>query len=94
MTRRTSLLALALLLPGALAVSEAQDDLTSPKLRIEWAEFKKLYDAKAIVVIDVRGSIAFEAGHIPGAQSVPLEQVESRAEELRKLGKPIVFYCA
>ena len=69
------------------------DELASPKLRIEWTEFRKLYDSKRAVVIDVRGDPSFEAGHIPGARSVPLDQIERRAAELKKLGKPIVLYC-
>ena len=70
------------------------DELASPKLRIEWTEFKTLYDSKRAVVIDVRGAPSFEAGHIPGARSVPLYQIEQRAAELKKLGRPIVLYCA
>jgi phage shock protein E len=45
-------------------------------------------------VVDVRGTDAFEAGHIPGALSVPLAEVERRAAELKDLKKPIVLYCA
>lgn len=72
----------------------AQDDMASPKLRIEWAEFKKLYDAGKVVVVDVRDPVSFEAAHIPESINVPLDQVEKRVAELKKHGKPIVFYCA
>jgi rhodanese-related sulfurtransferase len=78
----------------AWAVPLLAQDLSSPKLRVEWAEFKKLYDAQAAVVVDVRGSEAYEAGHIPGAMNVPLEDVERRSGELKKLSKPILLYCA
>ena len=84
-----SLLLLVLVLPAAV---EAQD--SSADLRIDWAKFKKAYDAGSVVVVDVRGTDAFEAGHIPRAISVPLDEVEVRVAELRKLGKPIVLYCA
>jgi rhodanese-related sulfurtransferase len=53
-----------------------------------------LHDAGKVVVVDVRAAEAYEAAHIPGARSVPLDQVESRAEELKKLGLPLVLYCA
>jgi 3-mercaptopyruvate sulfurtransferase SseA len=86
----TMLLAVAI---GAVA-QEAEEDTSSPKLRIEWAEFKKLYDAKKVEVIDVRGDPSFEAGHIPGSRSIPLEQIEKQARALRKIKKPIVLYCA
>ena len=71
-----------------------EGDLASPKLRIEWAEFKDAYDAGRVAVVDVRGTDAFEAGHIPGALSVPLAEIEGRAAELKDLKKPIVLYCA
>lgn len=84
-----SLVVLVLVLPAAV---EAQD--SSADLRIDWATFKKAYDAGSVVVVDVRGTDAFEAGHIPRAISVPLDEVERRVAELKKLGKPIVLYCA
>lgn len=89
--------ALLLLLMFGVAVastSAGQDDLASPRLRVEWAEFKKLYDAGKVVVVDVRSTEAYEAGHIPGSRSVPLEEVEARAGELKQLKSPLVFYCA
>ena len=60
---------------------QAQDDeLASPTLRISWADFQKLYDAGGLVLIDVRDGDSFEAGHIPGARSIPLD---GRREEGR-----------
>src|SRR5262245_35538005 len=86
-------LALVVMLPaGAIAGQQKQDqdeDTSSPSLRIEWNEFKKLYDARAIEIIDVRGDVFFESGHIPGARSIPLDQVEKRVTELRRSKKPI-----
>ena len=69
-------------------------DVSAASLRIEWSEFRTLHDAGKVVVVDVRAAEAYEAGHIPGARSVPLDRIESRAEELRKLGRPLVLYCA
>ena len=91
--------ALALVAPLALATrASAQatpgDDLASPKLRIEWTAFKPLYDARGVVVIDVREAVSYESGHIPGARSIPWDQVGGRVAELKRLGKPIVLYCA
>jgi len=71
-----------------------EEDINSSKLRIGWDEFKKLYDEKKIVVVDVRDQGAFEAGHIPGSRLVPLDEVETRAADLKKLKKPVVTYCA
>ena len=92
MTRLLSVL--VLLLAATAAGAQTPDELASAKLRVQWPEFRKLYDDKAIVVVDVRDQDAFDAGHIPGARLVPLDEVERRAGELKKLGKPIVVYCA
>jgi 3-mercaptopyruvate sulfurtransferase SseA len=91
-------IAIALAAPAALSAAASagpQDqELASPKLRIDWDAFKKLYDAKGVVIVDVRSAASFESGHIPGARSIPLNDVAGRAVELKKLGKPVVFYCA
>ena len=90
-------LMIALMLAAAAAglpVAAQTTDLTSPTLRIQWEEFRKAYDAKTAVVVDVRDGASFEAGHIPGARSIPLDQIASRAAELKKLNKPILLYCA
>lgn len=89
----TVLMCAAVMLGGTVRAT-GQDDLSSPKLRIEWGEFKKLYDAGKVVVVDVRDPIAFEASRIPGSINVPLDEVEKRVAELGKHDKPIVFYCA
>jgi len=93
-----TVLALVVMVPaGAGAAEQQQDqdeDTSSPSLRIDWNEFKKLYDAGAIEIVDVRGDVFFESGHIPGARSIPLDQVGKRVTELRRSKKPIVLYCA
>ena len=78
----------------AVPLSAGQPDVSAPGLRIEWAEFQKLHNAGGAVVVDVRGAGDYEAGHIPGARSVPLDQVEKRVAEIKALKKPIVLYCA
>lgn len=45
-----------------------------------------------IVVVDVRPAEEYEAGHIAGAVSLPLEQLEARLDELAR-GLEIVAYC-
>lgn len=93
MTRMTLIVAAAIVALGCVGFGQ-EEDLSSPKLRIAWEAFKPLYDAKKVIVIDVRDDASFQAGHIPGARSVPLDQIEKRVEELEKLRKPLVTYCA
>jgi rhodanese-related sulfurtransferase len=94
MTRRLFVLVATMCALSCSVGLGQEEDVNSPKLRIGWDEFKKLYDEKRVVVVDVRDEGSFEAGHIPGSRSVPLEEVEKRAADLKKLKKPIVTYCA
>jgi rhodanese-related sulfurtransferase len=43
-------------------------------------------------LVDVRTTEEFDAGHVPGARHLPLEQVQGRAGDLDR-DKPVVFYC-
>lgn len=45
-----------------------------------------------IVVLDVRATSEYEAGHIPGARSVPLDDLESALDSIPKTAE-IVAYC-
>jgi 3-mercaptopyruvate sulfurtransferase SseA len=98
MLRHRAVLLAGLLLVFATTMGAAygqeEEDTSSPALRIEWKEFRKLYDAKTIQLIDVRGDVVFESGHIPGARSIPLDDVGKHAAELRRARKPVVLYCA
>ena len=45
-----------------------------------------------VVVLDVRPTEEFDAGHLPGAVNIPIHQLEKRLRELPKR-KEIVAYC-
>jgi len=60
--------------------------------RIAFDEFKKLYDAGEIAVIDVRSMDQFLASHIPNALHIPVSRIEGEISYLPK-GKLIVTYC-
>lgn len=46
----------------------------------------------ALTLVDVRPRAEFEAGHLPGAFSLPLDELEDRFEDL-PLDRPVVAYC-
>lgn len=63
--------------------------------RMPMAEFKKLLAGNDVVVIDVRSSDSYLAGHIPGALSMPEETLNSAvAEKLKRMGKAVATYCS
>lgn len=45
-----------------------------------------------VTVLDVRPAVEYQAGHIPGAINVPLEELETRLSELPR-SKEIIAYC-
>ena len=68
---------------------------TSPNAgvgRITPQELKPLVDRGAVTIVDVRDSVAYSAGHIPGAVHIPFTRVEGESKYLPK-DKPIVAYC-
>ena len=45
-----------------------------------------------VVLVDVRPSSEFDAGHIEGALSIPIEELDQRLDEL-PAGQEVVAYC-
>lgn len=75
---------------SAGAVLLAQADAA----RMLLPDFKKLADTGGVIVLDVRSADQYRAGHIPGAQSVPLDTVAAKAATWKSATKPIVTYCS
>lgn len=53
--------------------------------------FARLHDPE-LIVLDVRPHVEFSQGHIPGARSIPIGELESRLGELPQ-EQEIVAYC-
>jgi len=94
--RRLLLLLLAVA-PVAALVPTAADQVVTDSAnvaRVTVAELKKLQASGAVTVVDVRDADSFKAGHIPGALSIPLDQVSANVDRLKSAKKALVFYCA
>ena len=88
MHKKTKLLLALALIHGAGAALSAQPLLTPGQLQ-------PLLRQADVRLIDIRDPKSFEAGHIPGALSIPEESISSAlAEKLKKMGKPIATYCS
>jgi rhodanese-related sulfurtransferase len=59
---------------------------------ISAAELRERLSAGDVVLLDVRPAAEFEAGHIPGARSLPIEELERRLDEVPD-DREIVAYC-
>ncbi|MDZ7613308.1 MAG: rhodanese-like domain-containing protein [Flavobacteriaceae bacterium] len=51
------------------------------------------YLEKGAVVIDVRTAPEFYEGHVEGSKNIPLDAVQSRLAEIKKIGKPVIACC-
>ena len=59
---------------------------------VDHDQLMELVRKAAVVVLDVRPHEEYEAGHVPGAVSIPLEELESRLDELPD-DMEVVVYC-
>ena len=50
--------------------------------------------AGGAIVIDVRSNGEFAGGHYKGSKNIPLDQLSSHVNEIKKYNKPIVVCCA
>jgi rhodanese-related sulfurtransferase len=70
----------------------ARDYLGDEVEAIGRAELAERLRAGEVVVIDVRPRVEFSAGHIQGARSVPLDELEARLAEIPD-DADVVAYC-
>src|SRR5512145_1249291 len=59
---------------------------------VPMAELLKRARSKQVVILDTRPASEYVAGHIPGALSIPVDDLQRRLKELTK-GKEYVAYC-
>src|SRR5680860_563408 len=70
----------------------ARDYLGDEVETIGREELRKRLEQGDIVLVDVRPEREFDAGHIEGARSIPIEELERRLDEL-PADREIVAYC-
>lgn len=71
--------------------TEAREPSGHPRV-IQNEELEQKLDDPNIQIIDVREPAEFAFGHIPGAQSIPLGELEERIEEIDP-GKEVYVVC-
>jgi 3-mercaptopyruvate sulfurtransferase SseA len=81
---------------AAVAATRAQEPDLATAPRMQMAEFKALYTAGTVLVVDVRDDVSFATGHVPGAKSIPLGKLldPRSVAELKATKKTVVLYCA
>ncbi len=59
---------------------------------VDKEELRRRYEDEVVLVLDVRPVVEYAQGHIPGARSIPVEELEHRLAELPP-DREIVAYC-
>ena len=45
-------------------------------------------------IIDVRTRAEFSGGHVANSLNIPLQEIQQRLEEIKKMPQPIILCCA
>lgn len=51
------------------------------------------FTEKGATIIDVRSAGEFQGGHIKGAKNIPLNTIDSKINDVKKIGKPVIVCC-
>lgn len=57
--------------------------------RVDYRELVKT----GAIIIDVRSVTEYKAGHIPGSKNFPLDSLQGKLKELKKINKPVITVC-
>jgi len=74
--------------PAATAAAQAEE----LPLELEVEEVQALYAAGEVVIVDVREDSEYKAGHIPGAQLIPLGELPDRLNDVPR-DETVVLVC-
>ena len=91
-SNQNNLLLIAVALGSGLALSWPMILRSRAGAAISSTQAVQMMNHQHAVLIDVRPSEAFNAGHVPQARSVPLSDLEKKAAALPK-NKPIIVIC-
>lgn len=92
--KRGSILALALTAGLALAPAAHAAHGGAPSVALTEPDYLKwLIDSRQpVVVVDLRAPAEYAAGHLPGARSVPIAELDRRYAEI-PITPMVVLYC-
>lgn len=79
--------------PPSVSQPDVLTEIPYPDVsRVSLLDAKKAYDDGTAVFVDVRDRGSYQQSHIPGALSIPVDETESRKDELNP-NDWIITYC-
>jgi rhodanese-related sulfurtransferase/DNA-binding transcriptional ArsR family regulator len=73
-------------------IEQAERECASGDHELGRDELQKRLRRGDVLLIDVRPALEYESGHLPGAVSLPVDELRKKLRDLPK-DKPIVAYC-
>jgi phage shock protein E len=52
------------------------------------------FQSRGAIILDVRTKGEFQQGAIKGSKNIPLQNISSKINEIKKLNKPVITCCA
>lgn len=52
------------------------------------------FQKRGAIIIDVRTKAEYSQGAISGSKNIPLQNINSKIQEIKKLNKPVITCCA
>lgn len=80
-----------ILLPRITGGRRSTEVILAENQQVDVEEAYQLVE-EGVLTVDLRTARDWQAGHIPGAILIPLDELAVRSGEL-PVGKPILFYC-
>ncbi|WNH09177.1 rhodanese-like domain-containing protein [Thalassobellus suaedae] len=53
-----------------------------------------IFKKRGAIIIDVRTKAEYSQGAISGSKNIPLQNINSKIQEIKKLNKPVITCCA
>lgn len=54
----------------------------------------KDFQSRGAIILDVRTTSEYSQGAIPGSKNIPLQVLNGKINEIKKLNKPVITCCA
>ena len=80
----------SMLLACSASVDEQEKENTIGYFEVSVDEAYYIYKNEEMIILDVRTEQEYKEGHIPGAILIPLQELESRLDELDKEEKYLI----
>ncbi len=52
------------------------------------------FKSRGAIIVDVRSKGEYDSGAIPGSKNIPLQNISSKINEIKKWDKPVITCCA